>query len=117
MNHFLSAVLCAIILANSSFAAPAAVSSAPAIASSAASIVASVIAPGTASASAEDATPTVPYASNNPNRLVWNPETVSGDPQPIRDTLGATILGPQNVPIDMQNPDLLAPPTTDAGTV
>ena len=35
----------------------------------------------------------------------------------IRDTLGASILGPQNIPIDQQNPDLLAPPTTDAGTV
>lgn len=117
MNKFLTTIVCAVLLANGSLAAPAAVSSPNAVVSSAASVVASVVAPGTASASAEEATPTVPYASNNPNRLVWNPETASGDPQPIRDTLGATILGPQNVPIDIQNPDLLAPPTTDAGTV
>ena len=123
MNRFLSAVLCAVLLAKSAPAAPApqVASSAPAVAFSATSVVASEVVSGTASASAESASPTVPYASNNPNRLAWNPDNVSGDPQPIRTTsggsLGASILGPQNVAIDMQNPDLLAPPTTDAGTV
>ena len=149
MSRFLTSVLCAALLANAAAAAPApqlassapavassepaaisssapeSASSAPAVASSAASIVAPVISSGTASASAEEASPTVPYASNNPNLLAWNPATTSGDPQPIRYTsngdsdppLGASILGPQNVPIDIQNPDLLAPPTTDAGTV
>ncbi len=47
---------------------------------------------------------------------MWNPDTTA-DVQPIRGSLGATILGPQNIPIGQQNPDLLAPPTTDAGTV
>jgi oxalate decarboxylase len=38
-------------------------------------------------------------------------------PQPIRDGLGASILGPHNVPVERENPDLLASPTTDRGTI
>ena len=41
----------------------------------------------------------------------------NGDLQPIRGREGATILGPRNVPVERQNPDLLTPPTTDAGTI
>lgn len=41
-----------------------------------------------------------------------------GAPQPIReDGAGATDPGPRDVLRDMQNPDLLVPPPTDAGTV
>jgi oxalate decarboxylase len=44
--------------------------------------------------------------------------TVTGDgPQPIRGDDGATILGPRNIPLERENPDLLASPRTDAGTV
>jgi len=39
------------------------------------------------------------------------------DPQPIRGDLGATILGPRNVPLERENPDLLASPYTDSGTI
>ena len=38
-------------------------------------------------------------------------------PQPIRDGLGATIMGPHNVPLERENPDQLASPYTDAGTI
>jgi oxalate decarboxylase len=38
-------------------------------------------------------------------------------PQPIRDGLGAPILGPQNVPLERENPELLASPYTDSGTI
>jgi oxalate decarboxylase len=38
-------------------------------------------------------------------------------PQPVRDGLGATIMGPRNVEVERQNPDLLASPNTDAGTI
>ena len=38
-------------------------------------------------------------------------------PQPIRGDLGATILGPRNVPLERENPDLVASPDTDAGTI
>ncbi len=60
--------------------------------------------------------PTVPYASDDPNYWLWN-ETTTTDPQPERGTLGASILGPQDIAIDKQNPDILAPPTTDSGTM
>jgi oxalate decarboxylase len=40
-----------------------------------------------------------------------------GLPQPIEGTLGATILGPRNLPLERENPDLLASPQTDAGTI
>lgn len=59
---------------------------------------------------------TVPLASDNPNGILFLPDT-NAVPQPIRGTLGANILGPQNIPIDRQNADLLAPPTTDAGNM
>jgi oxalate decarboxylase len=39
------------------------------------------------------------------------------DPQPIRPGRGATILGPRNVPVEVENPDVLVSPETDAGTV
>jgi oxalate decarboxylase len=41
----------------------------------------------------------------------------NGRPEPIRGREGATILGPHNVPVEIQNPDLLTPPTTDSGTI
>jgi oxalate decarboxylase len=38
-----------------------------------------------------------------------------GLPQPQRGNDGATILGPRNEPLERENPDLLVPPSTDAG--
>ncbi|MDX6561509.1 MAG: oxalate decarboxylase, partial [Gaiellales bacterium] len=38
-------------------------------------------------------------------------------PEPIDGERGASILGPRNVPIERENPDLLAAPYTDAGTI
>jgi oxalate decarboxylase len=38
-------------------------------------------------------------------------------PQPVDGDLGATILGPRNEPLERQNPDLLLPPRTDAGSL
>lgn len=58
--------------------------------------------------------PTVSYASNDPNPPLWHPDSTI-NPQPIRGSLGASILGPQNVPMELQNADILAPPTTDHG--
>lgn len=66
--------------------------------------------------SALAASETVPLASDNPNNILWLPDT-DIVPEAIRGSLGATVLGPQNVEIDRQNADLLAPPTTDAGDV
>jgi hypothetical protein len=53
---------------------------------------------------------TLPTISLNPNGLVTSPE-------PVRGSLGAPIQGPDNPPIVEQNLDLIAPPTTDQGTV
>lgn len=66
--------------------------------------------------SAPAATETVPYASEDGNPVMWGPDW-DGVPVPVRGSLGGSIMGPQNVPMDLQNPDLLAPPSTDAGTV
>jgi oxalate decarboxylase len=51
-------------------------------------------------------------AKSNPAR-----GNANGPPQPIRGAEGATILGPRNVPLERENPDLLAPPRSDHGTV
>src|SRR6476659_2697099 len=41
----------------------------------------------------------------------------NGSGEPIRGTWGASILGPRNIAVERENPDLLASPETDAGTV
>ncbi|PSR76530.1 hypothetical protein PHLCEN_2v8433 [Hermanssonia centrifuga] len=122
MSRFLASVLCAILLSHTTTAAPAASSLVPSALSYSSAVspstVSSLLSAGsTSTAAAAAASPTVPYASNNPNGIMWNPDSASGSPQPIRGNLGASILGPQNVALDIQNPDILAPPTTDAGTV
>jgi len=38
-------------------------------------------------------------------------------PEPIQGDLGASILGPRNVPVERENPDQLVSPQTDAGTI
>jgi oxalate decarboxylase len=38
-------------------------------------------------------------------------------PRPVRGSEGAPIIGPRNEPVERENPDLVAPPSTDAGTV
>ncbi|HEY4827960.1 MAG TPA: oxalate decarboxylase family bicupin [Solirubrobacteraceae bacterium] len=47
-----------------------------------------------------------------------NRSNTDGDtPEPIVGDRGASILGPRNVPIERENPDLLIAPETDAGTI
>jgi oxalate decarboxylase len=47
-----------------------------------------------------------------------NVRTTTGPvPEPIEDGRGASILGPRNIPVERENPDLLLSPTTDAGTI
>ena len=38
-------------------------------------------------------------------------------PQPMKGGKGATVLGPRNLELDRQNPDLLLPPETDHGNM
>ena len=56
------------------------------------------------------------YTDSDPNYELWTPDSGSS-PSPQRGQLGASILGPQNLPVELQNADLLAPPTTDNGDV
>lgn len=67
---------------------------------------------GSSTASAAAASETVLLASDLHNGIMWN-TTTDTDPQPMRGELGGTILAQQNVPLQQQNPDILAPPTTD----
>jgi hypothetical protein len=69
------------------------------------------------SATAATATPTVSPAPDTPNSPLWGPDTTGIIPEPVHGQTGASILGPQNVPLELQNADLLAPPTTDEGSV
>nr|BAQ25797.1 oxalate decarboxylase 2 [Grifola frondosa] len=106
MNRLLVSAACSALLVTLAVAAPASEIS------SSVSIVASSSIASTAPAPSE----TVPLASDDPNAALWNADTTI-DPQAIRGSLGATILGPQNIDIDRQNADFLAPPTTDAGDI
>ncbi|KAI0759989.1 oxalate decarboxylase [Trametes elegans] len=110
MNKFLASVLCAVLYASLVACIPVGDVSSSSLASS------SATEDVTSTSDAVSPSPTVPYASDDPNYWLWN-ETTTSYPQPERGTLGADILAPQNVPIDRQNPDILAPPTTDHGTV
>jgi len=61
-----------------------------------------------------------PEASNNPIApILTDPsQMVNKDsPSGIREGLGADIIGPQNVALQFESPDFLAPPTTDSGSV
>ncbi len=50
-------------------------------------------------------------------KIQTGPTITNGNGEPIRGTWGAPILGPRNIPVERENPDLLASPETDAGTV
>ena len=111
MSKFFTSVLCAVLLGSTALSVPVSDIST----STSVSLSASKTATETSDSPAQPS-PTVPYASDDPNYWLWN-ETTTEVPQPERGTLGANIQGPQNVEIDRQNPDILAPPTTDSGTV
>ncbi|QRW25012.1 oxalate decarboxylase [Rhizoctonia solani] len=54
--------------------------------------------------------PTVPYASGDLNESYLD-KFQNELPEPVRGSKGAKILGPQNIPLDRQNPDFLASPS------
>jgi hypothetical protein len=102
-SHALGRVLALLSLAPAAFSAPAGSPSSLTVPSF------TEVAPA--------ATPTLPYASDDPNAPLWSPDTTDVLPEPIRGQLGAPLLSAHNVPVELENPDLLAPPTTDSGTV
>lgn len=113
MDKLLCSVLCAILLSSYILAAPA---GSALSASQSSSPIASGTTKWSSTASSPEPSATVPLASDDPNPIAWG-INANIDPLPIRGSLGANILGPQNLQIDRQNPDLLAPPTTDAGSM
>ena len=76
----------------------------------------SVSSPASTIASAPPEQQTDPAASDFANNPIFTPDS-NVAPEAMNDGLGANILGPQNVVLDQQNPDFLAPPTTDSGSV
>lgn len=66
--------------------------------------------------SAASSTQTVAYASDDPNYSYWS-KFQNSVPVPERGTTGGSILGPQNIPLDREGPDFLAPPSTDSGSM
>ncbi|CCM06425.1 uncharacterized protein FIBRA_08686 [Fibroporia radiculosa] len=128
MGKFLSFVLCAVLLsATSTLALPTPLDGTVVVSNS------SRTASGSATMSAIPASETVALASDDPNYVMWNttatsdsslqPVRVEGTSsntmylQPMRGTLGTTILGQQNMALQAQNPDIIAPPTTDSGVI
>lgn len=99
--------IAALCLSTTVFAAPAA----PAV-YSAASVNATA---PTQATSAAHATATVPFISTELNEVLWNSSDPDPDPQAVRGSIGASIIGPTDNFITLENPDLLAPPTTDNG--
>lgn len=49
--------------------------------------------------------------------MIKRDQNVDGEPQPVRGNRGAPIMGPRNVPLEQENPDMLASPDTDSGTI
>ncbi|KAK7050985.1 hypothetical protein VNI00_005097 [Paramarasmius palmivorus] len=81
------------------------------------SIVATSSLEASPSSAAPEPSATVPFASTNPNFPLWAPESPPSMPVPERGSLGASIMGPSNPPLELQNPAMLAPPTSDNGEV
>ncbi|KAF9076913.1 RmlC-like cupin domain-containing protein [Rhodocollybia butyracea] len=52
---------------------------------------------------------TIAFASTASNDVLWGSDSPPSVPKPFRGTTGASVQGPDNVPLDLQNPDLLAP--------
>lgn len=119
----LSSCLLALLLASSTFAAPAPwvrhisreEEDAPLRRANNANTT-TTRATSTATDSAPASSATVPLISLDPNDPVWD-SNFPGPFEAIRGKLGASIIGPNNPNLAVQNPDLFAPPSTDAGSV
>ncbi|KZS92561.1 oxalate decarboxylase [Sistotremastrum niveocremeum HHB9708] len=68
------------------------------------------------SSTTPDPSTTGGVTSDAPNSPAWD-ESFQGTPQPIDGDLGASVLGPHNLPLELEAPDFVLPPTTDHGSV
>ncbi len=85
------------------------------VATASGTTVSKTTANATQTSTSADATATVPFISTELNEVLWNSSDAQPEPEAIRGSLGATILGPTDDFITVENADLLAPPTTDNG--
>jgi len=118
----LSRLLSISVFASVALTVPAPLSNAPSPSLSTSSATASASAPASSSIDSSLPVTTAGFASNDPNfpisDLTSDPSEMEGDsPEPIRGSLGASLLGPQNAALQYESPDFLAPPSTDAGSV
>ncbi|QRV73690.1 oxalate decarboxylase [Ceratobasidium sp. AG-Ba] len=104
----LTPIFAALALSSCVLGAPAAIHS-----SSAATHTTSTTGSATSATGASLPSPTVPYASDELNQSFLGKFRVER-PEPMRGSTGGNILGPQNVELDRQNPDVLAPPAPTA---
>ena len=108
--------LCCALAASVALAAPASSSSESLVSSPAASSSSAVSSvPASAVSSAPSEAQTVAPASDDPNNQVY-PQGTDETPEAINGDLGASIIFPDNTELDQQNPDFLAPPSTDHGS-
>ena len=110
----ITSCLLALLLTSSALAAPASIASPAAVQNATPTPASGTSVAGTGASATGSAAPayeTVPTISLDPNSPLWNAT------EPERGSLGGTILGPTDGAIVSQNPDLLAPPTTDHGSV
>lgn len=68
------------------------------------------------SSTTPDPSTTGGVTSDAPNSPAWD-ESFQGTPQPVDGALGAPVLGPHNLPLELEAPDFVLPPTTDHGSV
>jgi len=94
-------------------AASSAIVSATSSAAKTTSTSKSTTASHTSSAPASSAT--LPFIDLDPNGPLWGPDETN--PQPIRGSLGAKLMGPDDIDTARNNPDLVAAPSTDHGSV
>ncbi|TFK73226.1 oxalate decarboxylase [Pluteus cervinus] len=120
-----SSLLCSLLLASASLVA-AAPAGTPVVFSVDASTsvrptpthqtISTVTGKPTGTSSAYDPLATVPKIDLDPNGPLWS-DSENITPEPVRGKLGAPMQGPHNSAVELQNPDLLAAPSTDHGSV
>lgn len=114
---FSNSLLLTFILAATTLAAPAvnnSTASASSDVSPSSAVSSGAVANGASSAAA--AFVTAGTASNSANAQVF-PQDSDSPAEAINGQLGGTLISPDDTVLDDQEPDLLAPPSTDAGTV
>ncbi|KAH8116116.1 RmlC-like cupin domain-containing protein [Phellopilus nigrolimitatus] len=105
-----------LVFASMTMAAPAVSNSSSSALVESSSVAHTVSVPSSSSSvsSAPSEAQTVTPASDASNYPVWSQDT-DDTPEAINGALGNVVAAPDDIQLDQQNPDLLAPPTTDNG--